>query len=294
MTIEYSFPRYLLSKQSVDDRALNKDVFTDLKASLPEKTLRIIEVGAGIGTMIRRLVRWDVLHKADYILVDEMAENIEYASAWIPQWAEEAGLSVERSAQNQFRVFDAVRDVHIRLECADIFNFIQKNEPPADLLIAHAFLDLLPMPESLSKLLTLTNSLAWLTLNFDGMTTLEPVLDEKLDALIESRYHSTMDTRPTGGSSRSGRLMFSHLKQAGIEIAAAGSSDWVVHPRNGVYPQDEQYFLYFILHFFEESVWTCPELTEEKLQAWLQARHQQIEQGELTYIAHQLDFLVKK
>lgn len=294
MSIEYSFPRYLLSKQSVDDRALNKDVFNALKASLPDHPIRIIEVGAGIGTMIRRLVHWDALRKAEYVLVDEMAENIKYASAWILQWAKEAGLGVERSAQNQVRVFDAVRDVQIRFECADVFDFIQKNKTPADLLIAHAFLDLLPMPESVSKLLRLTNSLAWLTLNFDGVTTLEPLIDEKLDALIESRYHSTMDTRPTGGSSRSGRLMFSHFKQAGAEIVAAGSSDWVVHPRNGSYPQDERYFLHFILHFFEQSVWTCPELTEEKLQAWLQARHQQIERGELTYIAHQLDFLVKK
>lgn len=294
MAIEYSFPRYLLSKQSVDDRALNKDVFNAMKASLPERPIRIVEVGAGIGTMIRRLLRWDVLRKADYVLVDEMAENIDFASAWIPQWAEEAGLSVERSGQNQVRVFDEVRDVQIHLECADVFDFIQKNKTPADLLIAHAFLDLLPMPESLSKLLTLTNSLAWLTLNFDGVTTLEPLIDEKLDALIESRYHSTMDTRPTGGSSHSGRSMFSHLKQAGVEIAAAGSSDWVVHPRNGRYPQDEEYFLHFILHFFEQSVWTCAELTKEKFQAWMQARRQQVERGELTYIAHQLDFLVKK
>ncbi|MBE7436739.1 MAG: hypothetical protein HS100_22695 [Anaerolineales bacterium] len=294
MAIEYSFPRYLLSKQSVDDRALNKDVFNALKASLPESPIRIIEVGAGIGTMIRRLTRWDMLRETDYVLVDEMAGNIDFASAWIPQWAGEAGLSVERSAPNQIRVFDEVRDVQIHLECADVFDFIQKNKTPADLLIAHAFLDLLPMPGSLSKLLTLTNSLAWLTLNFDGVTTLEPLIDEKLDALIESHYHSTMDTRPTGGSSHSGRLMFSHLKQEGAEIVAAGSSDWVVHPRNGGYPPDEEYFLHFILHFFEQSVWTCTELTEEKLEAWLQARRRQIERGELTYIAHQLDFLVRK
>ena len=29
--MEYSFPHYLLSKQSVDDRALNKDVFEAIK-----------------------------------------------------------------------------------------------------------------------------------------------------------------------------------------------------------------------------------------------------------------------
>ena len=45
--MKYSFPRYLLSKQSVDDRAINKDVLAALKASLPEEPLTIIEVGAG-------------------------------------------------------------------------------------------------------------------------------------------------------------------------------------------------------------------------------------------------------
>ncbi len=149
--MEYSFSHYLLSKQSVDDRALNKDVLESLKAHLPHQPIRIIEVGAGIGTMLRRLLRWDVIQRAEYVLVDEMAENIEYASTWIPQFAAEAGLGVERIELNQLRVFDQTHYVRIRLERADVFDFIQKNKEPADLLIAHAFLDLLPMPESLSK-----------------------------------------------------------------------------------------------------------------------------------------------
>ncbi len=183
--MEYSFPHYLLSKQSVDDRALNKDVLNALKASLPQQPIRIIEVGAGIGTMLRRLMRWDVIHHAEYVLVDEMAENIEAASEWIPQFASAAGLSVDRIEQNQVRVFDEAHDVRIRLERADVFDFIQKNKEPADLLIAHAFLDLLPMPESLPNLLSLTNRLAWLTINFDGLTALEPTIDAALDEQIE-------------------------------------------------------------------------------------------------------------
>ena len=82
--MEYSFPHYLLSKQSVDDRALNRTVLDSLKATLPDQPIRIIEVGAGIGTMLVRLVRWGVVTKANYILVDEMAENIQTAWDWIP------------------------------------------------------------------------------------------------------------------------------------------------------------------------------------------------------------------
>jgi hypothetical protein len=197
--MEYSFPHYLLSKQSVDDRALNRTVLDSLKANLPDQPVRIIEIGAGIGTMLTLLLRWDVVTKADYVLVDEMTENIESAREWIPRWAVEAGLSMERIDEDQLRVFDQGRDVHIRFECADVFDFIQKKPGLADLLIAHAFLDLLPMPDSMPKLLSLTKSLAWLTINFDGMTSLEPTIDAALDEQIEQLYHLTMDTRSTGG-----------------------------------------------------------------------------------------------
>jgi hypothetical protein len=284
--MEYSFPHYLLAKQSVDDRALNRHVYETLVASLPAQPIRIIEVGAGIGTMLTRLIRWGWLRQADYVIVDEMAENIAAASDWIPRWGTEAGLSVERSGQNQLRMFDASRDIRITLEQADVFDFIQKKPVPADLLIAHAFLDLLPMPDSLPKLFSLTKDLAWLTINFDGVTTLEPTLE--LDQKIERLYHRTMDTRATGGDSQSGRHLFGHLRTVGADILAAGASDWVVHALNGKYPADEAYFLHFILHFFEESLGQLPELA-----AWLKARREQIERGELVYIAHQMDFLVR-
>jgi hypothetical protein len=291
--VEYSFPHYLLSKQSVDDRALNRHVLDALKANLPDQPIRIIEVGAGIGTMLARLVRWDVATKADYILVDEMAENIQTAWEWIPLWAGGSGLSVERSGENQLRVFDQTRDVRIRLERADVFDFIQKNKEPADLLIANAFLDLLPMPDSMPKLLTLTKSLAWLTINFDGVTSLEPTIDVALDERIERLYHATMDSRATGGDSRAGRHLFGHLQKAGADVLAAGASDWVVHAVSGKYVADEEYFLHFILHFFEESLTGHAELDAAAFADWVQKRRAQIERGELVYIAHQMDFLAK-
>jgi hypothetical protein len=226
-------------------------------------------------------------------MVDEMEENIEYASEWVKVWAEEAGLSVERSG-SRIRLFDEAHDIKVQFERADVFDFIQKNKEPADLLIAHAFLDLLPMPESLTKLSSLTKGLAWLTVNFDGVTTFEPTIDAALDAQIERLYHKSMDTRPTGGDSQSGRHLFSHLRDAGAEILAAGASDWVVHAVNGRYPEDEAYFLYFILHFCEESLMGHPELDAEAFKLWLQERRAQIERGELAYIAHQMDFLVSR
>lgn len=292
--MDYSFPRYLLAKQTVDDRALNQHVLEALRAALPRRPIRIIEVGGGNGTMIRRLWNWNLLGQADYTLVDELPENIDSAAAGLPLWAAESGLEVERPAPRQLRISGAERAVRLELVQSDVFDFIHSQPLPADLLIAHAFLDLLPMPGSLAPLLSLLKpgGLAWLTINFDGLTTLEPPIDPALDAAIEQLYHATMDSRSTGGDSRSGRHLFGHLEQAGAQILAAGASDWVVYPRQGRYPADESYFLHFILHFFESSLTGHPALDAGDFSRWLAARHAQIERGELVYIAHQMDFLV--
>jgi hypothetical protein len=226
-------------------------------------------------------------------MVDRRGENIEYASEWINVWAGEAGLRVEVGEVNSLRLSGEFHNIVVRFERADVFDFMKENEQPADLLIAHAFLDLLPMPDSLAKLLLLTNDSAWLTLNFDGVTSIEPVIDPALDEQIERLYHISMDTRPTGGNSRSGRLLFEHLRDRGAEILAAGASDWVVHAANGKYPDDEAYFLEFILHFIEDSLAGHPLLNADAFANWLKVRRQQIDRGELVYIAHQMDFFIK-
>jgi len=186
------------------------------------------------------------------------------------------------------------KDLRVKLVQADVFDFITGNPAPANLLIAHAFLDLLPMPESLPELLGLTNDLAWLTINFDGVTCFEPLFDRELDAQIERLYHESMDTRPSGGDSLMGRHLFGYLMRVGAEIEAAGSSDWVVHPVHGQYPDDEAYFLHFILHFFEESVGSRPDINKDAFLKWIQKRRDQVARGELVYIAHQMDFLLRK
>jgi hypothetical protein len=293
MNMEYSFSKYLLSKQSVDDRALNRNVLDSLKANLPGPPIRIIEVGAGIGTMLARILRWEIVTNFSYVLIDEMQENIETAQEWIPRWAAQAGLSVERIGEFELRIFDKTRDVEIQLICADVFDFLQTKPAPADLLIAHAFLDLLPMPEGLPKIFALTNNLAWLTINFDGVTSLEPTIDNEFDKQVERFYHATMDKRSTGGDSRTGRHFFSHLQTSGAQILAAGASDWVVYPTNGKYPAEEAYFLHFILHFIEESLTNEQGLDATLFGIWLKQRRAQIDQGELIFIAHQMDLLAR-
>jgi hypothetical protein len=288
-----NFQGYLLTKQSVDDRALNKDVLATLKAHLPPAPFSIVEVGAGIGTMLVRLLRWEILSDVEYLLIDEMADNVAFGMGFVSKWAEENGFRVLSLGSDTLHLSNPSRSITAKFIHANMFDFISSRPSPADLLIAHAVLDLLPLPESLPKLFSLTKDLAWLTINFDGSSILEPAIDPALDRRIELLYHKTMDRRPGGGDSQSGRNLFAYLDQAKAEILEAGSSDWVVYPQQGKYTADEAAFLQYVLGFFEESLTAHPDLDAGKFSRWLHTRRNQIAKGELVYIAHQLDFLVK-
>jgi hypothetical protein len=128
----------------------------------------------------------------------------------------------------------------------------------------------------------------------DGRLTGDRALPEGGSALPEggSALPEGGSGLPEGGS-RTGRHLFTHLKNAGADILAAGSSDWVVFPGSAGYPGDEAYFLHHILHFFEQSLTGHPELPGSQLSAWLATRRTQIETRELIYLAHQLDFVGK-
>ena len=60
---EYSYARYLAAKKTVDDRALNRYIWQRLHQEISARPnlLRIVELGAGIGTMVERLVEWGLL-----------------------------------------------------------------------------------------------------------------------------------------------------------------------------------------------------------------------------------------
>jgi len=279
------FPAYLAAKTTVDDRALNRHVWETLRASLPpaDAPLRILEIGGGIGTMLERMVGWG--------LFDGRTGPIRYTIL---------DSDPANTATAQARLGGADLPVDLGIVTGDVLDYANNatHHGQADLIIAHAFLDLLDLPTALPRLVGLLRpgGLIYATINFDGMTLFEPTVDPILDQQIEDLYHASMDARMTdgrpSGDSRTGRHLFGHLRGAGVDVVAAGSSDWVVHAGpDGSYPAEEATFLRAILGFFAESLGDHPDLDAGKLAEWLQKRHDQIDRGELVYIAHQLDFL---
>jgi hypothetical protein len=269
-----AFIRYLSSKRTVDDRALNRRVGETLLARVTPRP-RVLELGGGIGTMVERVTEDGRLAPRSWTLVDAQPALIAEARRRL---AGAGGPTVELVAQ-------------------DLDGFLRAPGPGADLVVANAFLDLFDVPSVLPRLLPLAaaRGLFWFTINFDGVTIMEPVIDPGLDARIMDSYHRSMDERVTddepSGDSRSGRHLLSLLPRCGYRVLDAGASDWIVMARDGVYPADEAYFLECILGFFEESVGSRAEVGAAELREWLAVRRAQVRSGELIFLAHQLDVL---
>lgn len=285
MTNDYAtndFIRYLAAKKTVDDRALNRHVWDTLLAYWPvsgeERPCHILEIGAGIGTMAQRLHEHYMLHQTRYTAVDAEPANIQEA---------------------QRRLDALTLPFAPELEACHLDDFVRREQGKRqwDLLIAHAFLDLMDVPRTLPQLFSLLRpgGLFYFTVNFDGATILQPPIDPAFDALVEQLYHRSMDQRVTAGQpsgdSQTGRHLFGHLGRAGAQILAAGSSDWVVYAAEGGYYGDEAYFLTFIVQTMHNALARHPELDPQRFADWIARRHAQIESGELVYIAHQLDFV---
>jgi SAM-dependent methyltransferase len=297
------FIRYLAAKQALDDRSLNRHVWDTLLHAVrgrpDSSSLRVLEVGCGIGTMAERLLDWGLLTRAAYTGVDVEPEFIRAAAARLHGYAARRRAPLTVDTDGAMLLKTPVQEVRITLEAADLFDFIEREQGKSawDLLVAHALLDLIDLPTTLPPLLSLLapGGLFYFTLNFDGATILEPPIDPDLDALIQARYHHTMDTRVCrgrpSGSSRTGRRLLGRLKAAGARVVAAGSSDWVVFPGPDGYAGDEACFLHFIIDTIGRALHGHPGLEMGRFQAWIAARHRQVESRELIYIAHQLDLM---
>ncbi|KKL17978.1 hypothetical protein LCGC14_2480110, partial [marine sediment metagenome] len=251
---KYSFIRYLSSKKSVDDRALNRHVLQKLRAVVPvasvDNPLHVLEVGCGIGTMIERMIDWDILTYANYVAIDVDPGNIIESLHRLSYWAEKRDFEFSKNSGQSTLIKMAAGNVSITFHPIDLYDFFEKNKDKQNwnLLIAHAFMDLVHMPATIPcfcKRLK-PGGLLYLTLNFDGATILLPVLHDHLDEKIITLYHRSMDERiingKQAGGSRTGRKLFAQLQSAGAKILAAGSSDWIVYPTEGHYLQDEAYF----------------------------------------------------
>src|SRR5215467_6263778 len=289
----FDYARYLAAKTTVDDRALNRHVLAELCRLMPAGAPRVVEVGAGLGTMVARLMAWGAVGGGEYILLDADRQLLNCSRRWLRDWAAARGLRSDLLPDGL-----QVGDLRVRLVHAELGRYLEAaHGAVADVLIANAVLDLVDVPAVLPGLLRLLvpGGVYWFTINYDGETIFEP--GHPHDDLIMQAYHRDMNERVRygrpAGESRTGRRLFHYLRAAGAPALAAGSSDWVVYPGpDGNYPGDEAFFLHSILNTIENALRSRRDRVKPAdLADWLAVRGRQLAAGELVYIAHQLDFV---
>ncbi|MDG5759459.1 class I SAM-dependent methyltransferase [Natronococcus sp. A-GB1] len=302
---------YLEVKRTVDDRALNRRVLERFVAELDARSspVRIVEIGAGIGTMIARLAAWDCLpEEVAYRAVDRDDESIRRARERVPEWLEGAGYAVERPEDERGETTLLARSdttrIEVTLEVADGFEI----EDRADAVIASAVLDIVDLERAMPAIegLLEPDGLLYAPITFDGGTTFAP--RDPVDDRIERRYHHHMDAVRSAGGSRVGRELLWRLPDAGWSVLEAGGSDWVVRPRaegSGAktgYPDGERTFLEGLLETIDGALAELAgneldselvDLVPGERRRWLERRRNELEREELVFVAHNLDVLAR-
>ena len=164
MTFDYA--RYLAAKTTVDDRALNRHVLAELRRLMPASAPRILEIGAGLGTMVARLMDSGTVGAGEYILLDADRQLLDRSRQWLCDWAAARGLRSDLLPDGLW-----VGDLRVRLVHAELHGYLEAAQgEPADVLIANAVLDLVDVPAVLPGLLRLLvpGGVYWFTINYDG------------------------------------------------------------------------------------------------------------------------------
>lgn len=290
------FQRYLLAKRTVDDRALDRRLLEELRGRLATRVeagsgrLRVLEIGAGIGTMLTRFLEWDVLPPGavDYTALDIRPENIATMERYLGEWADDRPVSVTDRPTDTLVIDGPDHSIELDPIVGEATEYV---EPTAeyDLVVGAALLDILDVSDARSLLAPLGDGgVFYFPITFDGATRFLPA--HQADRTVERNYHDHMDAKP-GGCSRAAGEVFAHLQRSdGVTVDAAGS-DWVVSPDDGTYPADEAFFLRHILDTIEDAVGEMTDGGSETLERWLRCRRNQLDGGELLYLTHQLDLL---
>src|ERR1700683_5226707 len=118
MTVGYA--RYLTAKTTRDDPALTRQVLAELRRLMPAGAPRVLEVGAGLGTMVARLLDWGVIAAGEYVLLDTERELLTQSRQWLRAWAVARGLRSDLLPDGL-----QIGDLRVRLVHAELGGYLE-------------------------------------------------------------------------------------------------------------------------------------------------------------------------
>lgn len=291
-----SFAEYLDAKFDLDQRSLNREVaeaFRQALHGLPK--VECLDVGAGTGATARRLLQHGLSTPLSLTALDRDRALLDIAR-------EDAANRLRDLGRRPAIEAGAIHDVGSRTQLRFVADELKGYRPdkPCDLITAHAFLDLVPIAQTLRSFATWLQPGGYLyaTINYDGDTALLPTYDDAaFEAGLLAHYDDTMERRrvdgsPTGGA-RSGRRLHRLLPECGFDILACGSSDWNVTPFLGAYRGGDAVCLRAVLDTIGAEADRCGLFDPDRLARWREDRARLLGQRRLGLIVHQLDLLAQ-
>ncbi len=301
-SIEY--PQYLSAKKTIDDRSLNLHVWQTLQKSLPKSNvndpLEVLEIGGGIGTMFQRMVEWQLTPYMNYLLSDPNGEYIDIFWQALTPWCRKKNMEIEKPSATNALISNAKSVIYISTMVADADQIVQhfQTKRKHHLLVVNGVFDLLDIEIFLPNFLGLldTSGMLYASINYDGRSIFLPTWPDTKESELLKHYHDSMErntlsSSPLPACMSGSRLLSTALKNK-FTILSAGSSDWLIHPKNERYAEDDTLFMRAIL----ETIWL--ELRDHKkvdqifLKDWLSQRQKDLNERKLVFSAKNLDILL--
>ncbi len=298
---------FLLAKRAIDERALNERIWASAMHQLDEtpagRAYRILELGAGVGGMLERILARTAVRQLVYTVVEPEATHIDALRVELCAFGEREGYRVDAMDAARLVLTRVDRRVEIQLAQEDVFAFLERPASEAyDLLVAQAFLDLFEIEPLMSLLVSavVPGGGLYFPITFDGVSSWLPVIDAAFDDRVEHQYHRSMDARGAAMDraprSRTGRHVVYHLaRRTAIAAVESGGSDWIVcAPFGGELQAGEAAFLHALLDGYERELTGQFEDESEQWRAWLTLRRRSIDTGGALFLAHHLDIFAQR
>lgn len=276
-----AFADFLQAKFALDERSLNREVrgaFLDALRSLPR--IQCLDVGAGTCATLRRLLNSALTTPLCLTALDRDPGLLDIARQEAAGWLRNKQLTTIRFAASELKDYRPDR----------LYNVIT----------AHAFLDIAPLPEALRLFAAWLQPGGYLyaSINYDGDTALLPEYDDaSFEARLLGHYNHTMERRRVDGQATGGaycgRRLHGLLPEYDFDVLAYGSSDWNITPFLGEYRDGDAICLMALLEMIRGEGESSALFHQDQLDRWREDRLRLLQRRRLGLIIHQLDLLAR-
>jgi SAM-dependent methyltransferase len=288
-----TFADFLAAKFGLDERSLNPAVnATLLQQVVAMPALQVLDVGAGAGASIARIQRWRPSGCWSLTALDRDEDLLRLARmaalSQLPGSAAGPGDSV-RSAE---------AGIAVDFAACELREFRPRGR--YDLVLAHAFLDLVPLEPALAAIARCLRpgGLLYATINCDGAPEIAPPYeDTAFEAALLAVYAQSMDARrvdglATGGAC-CGRQLIARLPEQNYRVLACGSSDWHMVPRAETYPDRDRECLQVLLELLWQEGRKSERLSLPALRHWHEQRLRLLQACRLEMRVPNVDLLAR-